>query len=103
MLSKRKEAMPHLQNQNRKAFDLYFELLSPEDRIAIFEDLKRGIVVRLPNFGMVEERVIANSLRNIKWSDLDANSIDYMSKILRLPVRNQILAYDRKTHTYRLR
>jgi len=103
VLSKRREAMPHLQDRNRKAFDLYFELLSPEDRIAIFEDLKRGTRIRLPNFGIVRGRAITNDLQNIEWKDLDVDSIAYMMRTLKLPTRNQMLAYDRGSHAYKLR
>ena len=103
MLSKRKEAMPHLQDRNHKAFDLYFELLSPEDRTAIFRDLKQGRTISLPNFGVVGGRVIVNDLDSIEWRDLDASSISYMMKTLNLPAKNQMLTYDSKSHMYRLR
>jgi hypothetical protein len=103
VLSKRKEAMPHLQDRNHKAFDLYFELLSPEDRNAIFRDLRQGRTIHLPNFGVVKGRSISNILKSIEWSDLDASSIAYMTRTLNLPTKNQMLTYDSKTYTYKLR
>ena len=63
-----KESMPWLKLKNRKHIDLYFEYLDKESKAKLYQDLKAGHSVKLPNFGGGVE----NITEAFTWDDLDS-------------------------------
>jgi len=83
-------SMPHLITKNKKRFDLYFELLDMESRKNIVRDLKKGLSIKVPNFG------------NVTWKDLDEieqGRVDYLLKAK--ATTTPLYRYDETSHEYK--
>lgn len=90
MLLIRRKAMPHLITKNNKRFDLYFELLDMNSRQNIIRDLKKGLFVKIPNFGKVT------------WKDFDSIEQELVERMLKLkPVTKPSYRYDENTQEYK--
>jgi len=106
-MNMKKKSMPHVGIPAKGVADLYFEFLEPKDRVEVFEDLKNGETVSLPDYGEVYDRVIRNVLKEIRKDNLDKSDMSYIQRytteIAQKTKSFPILEYDEKTHQYKLK
>jgi hypothetical protein len=103
----KKEALPHLKLKNKDAIDLYFEYLNVSDRKKVLQDLKNGENIKLPNFGVVLNKDIANPTKFFEEKDLDQQQQEenYIEQFITHGTNPKYPAmmYDSKNHTYKLK
>jgi len=103
----KKKSMPHVGIPSKGLADLYFEFLEPKDRTEVFEDLRDGEVIKLPNYGEVYDRIIENVLKEITKDNLDKSDMAYIQRYTTEQAQKTksfpILEYDEENHKYKLK
>lgn len=98
-----KEAMPWVKLRKGKAIDLFFELMSPEDKKAFFSDLQKGHKIYLPNFGKIEGKPISNPIKTFSEDDLTQKDQEWIKQFINQQSGKPILKYDKIKHKFYLK
>ena len=104
MNTNKKYAMPHIRVQNKSSIDLFFELVSLNDRKKFFQDFDKNIEITSPNFFVKDLNInISNDIKQFSKKDFDEKELEKLElyrKNEKEPSRT-LIQYDDSEHKFK--